>query len=172
MQWLLQWRSSQQQNPAFDACIAATALGVADLVASCGLRALRTPGLKAVLACIAHSASAALIMQGLLASRHCRDAPGAILPSLIFSCAAHQQWLNTSAHQSVRALIAARQLNGGVIFLLCTSGNPCIVRLCDVPADPWRPTLILMRAHSFWRCSILLPHRAAKEGHMLQSFRG
>ena len=82
MQWLLQWRSSQHQDPAFDACIAATALGVANLVASCGVRALQALGVKAVLACIAHSASAALIMRSLLASRLCRDAPGIASPPI------------------------------------------------------------------------------------------
>ena len=76
VQWLQKLRSRQPQDPAFDACIAATCEAVLSAVARHGLRALQSASVAAAIACIAHRPSAAFIMSSLLASPHCRDAPG------------------------------------------------------------------------------------------------
>lgn len=76
MQWLHKLRSSQQQDPAFDACVSATCAAVVAAVTCHGLRALQAAKVAAAVACIAHRYNAALIMKTLLADRHCKDAPG------------------------------------------------------------------------------------------------
>ena len=76
MQWLHKLRSSQQQDPAFDACVAVTCEAVLEAVSCHGLRALQATKVAAAIACIAHRFNAARIMRTLLASQHCKDAPG------------------------------------------------------------------------------------------------
>lgn len=85
VQWLLQWRSSQPQDAAFDACISATTVAVANAVASHGLRALQAPSVKAGIACIAHKENAALILRSLLqCPQLCKDAAGDLCVSITY----------------------------------------------------------------------------------------
>lgn len=139
LQWLLQWRSNQQQSPAFDACVAATALGVANLVASCGMRALQAPGVKAVLACIAHSASAALVMRSLLASRFCRDAPGIASPPFNIQLCSK----SPMAAYSTNPLVLSECGITGLSFhwrlerLFAHKWQPCSMGPCHVSLAHW-----------------------------------
>lgn len=76
MQWLQRLQSNQSEDPAFDACVAATCSSVAGTVASHGLRVLQTDNMAAAIACIAHRANVNLIMRSLLASQYCKDTAG------------------------------------------------------------------------------------------------
>ncbi len=77
-------RSSQPQDPAFDACVSATCAAVLTAVSCHGLRALQATDVAAAIACIAHRSNAALILKTMLASQHCKDAPGNQRQTLLF----------------------------------------------------------------------------------------
>ena len=101
VQWLLQWRSSQPQDAAFDGCISATTVAVADAIASHGLRALQAPSVMAGIACIAHKENAALVLRSLLqCPQLCKDAAGHLCVHMDDSQMLHTVEVSVSRHMA------------------------------------------------------------------------
>ena len=121
MQWLQKLRSSQPQDPALDACVSATCAAVMQAVTCHGPRAVRAAKVAIAIACVAQRSNAALVMRSLLASQHCKDAPGeqsmALLDLLglgieVPAVEMHLRWMtllvSCTAHSHCKGSIIAR----------------------------------------------------------------